>query len=151
MPSQNPLLTDSPPKNTFETLDRVRWADSDPMGIIYYGAYVRLIAVAEDEMFRACGLPFSELRMGRGVWIPRKALTLEFHSPAELDEAVAVQSWFAKIGRTSITMRFDVYRASDRTHRASGALTVVCVERETIRPKPLPEEVKAMLKRFEAA
>ena len=151
MPSQNPALSDSPPDNAFETLDRVRWADSDPMGIIYYGAYVRLIGVAEDEMFRACGLPFSELRIGRGVWIPRKAFTLEFHSPAELDEAVAVQGWFAKIGTSSITMRFEVYRASDRAHRASGALTVVCVERETVRPKPLPDEVKAMLKRFAAA
>ena len=120
------------------------------MGIIYYGAYVRLISVAEDEMFRACGLPFSELRRGRGVWIPRKAFTLEFHSPAELDEAVVVQAWFAKIGRTSITMRFEVYRASDRTHRASAALTVVCVDRETVRPNPLPEEVKEMLKRFAA-
>jgi len=148
VPSQNPALSDSPPENTFETVDRVRWADSDPMGIIYYGAYVRLISVAEDEMFRACGLPFSELRVGRGVWIPRKAFALEFHSPAELDEAVVVQGWFAKIGTSSITMRFEVYRASDRAHRASGVLTVVCVERETVRPKPLPEEVKTMLMRF---
>ncbi len=150
MPSPNPALNDAPPPNAFEVPERVRWADSDPMGIIYYGAYVRLLGVAEDEMFRACGLPFSELRLVRGVWIPRKAFSLEFHSPAEVDEAVLIQAWFAKIGRTSITMRFEVYRTSDRAHRASGALTVVSVERESMRPSPIPDDVKALMQRFVA-
>jgi YbgC/YbaW family acyl-CoA thioester hydrolase len=118
------------------------------MGIVFYGAYVRLIGVAESEMFRACGLPVETLRFGRGVWIPRKALHLEFHSPAELEEEVVIQGWFGRIGTTSITMRFEFYRASDRAHRASGSLTVVSVEREAMRPKPLPLEVKAALERF---
>lgn len=150
MDSATQLYADQPPANAFEVRERVRWNDSDPMGIIFYGAYVRLFGVAEEELFRACSLPFSELRIGRGVWIPRKALHMEFHSPAELDEEVAVQAWFGKLGRTSLTMRFEVYRASDRAHRASGSLTVVCVDKDTIRPKPLPEEVRALLSRFAA-
>ena len=84
------------------------------------------------------------------MWIPRKALHLEFHSAADLEEEVVVQSWFARIGTTAITMRFEFYRASDRMHRASGSLTVVSVDREVMRPKPLPDDVKAMLKPFAA-
>ena len=76
----------------FEVRDRVRWSDCDPFGIIYYGAYVRLFQVAEEELFRTCGLPFAVLRQERGVWIPRKAFHAEFHSPAELDEEVVVQA-----------------------------------------------------------
>jgi YbgC/YbaW family acyl-CoA thioester hydrolase len=146
--SRHPELKGSPPPNAFAVRDRIRWADSDPMGIIFYGAYVRLIGVAESEMFRACGLSIETLRFGRGVWIPRKALHLEFHSAAELEEEVLIQAWFGRIGTTSITMRFEFYRASDRAHRASGSLTVVSVEREAMRPKPLPLEVKAALRRF---
>ena len=94
---------------------------------------------------RACGLPFAELRLNRGVWIPRKAMHMEFHSPAQLDEAVAVTAHFAKIGVSSLTFQFEVYRASDRTHRASGTLTVVNVDKDSMTKRPLPDEVRRML------
>ncbi len=149
--SRHPELASPPPPNAFEVRDRIRWSDSDPMGIIFYGAYVRLIGVAESELFRACGLPVNVLRFERGVWIPRKALHLEFHSAAELEEEVIVQAWFARIGASAITMRFEFYRASDRAHRASGSLTVVSVERESMRPRPLPDAVKASLAPFASA
>jgi len=151
--SRHPELADDPPPNAFEVRDRIRWSDSDPMGIVFYGAYVRLIGVAESEMWRACGLPVDVLRFERGVWIPRKALHLDFHSPAALEEEVIIQSWFGRIGTTAITMRFEFYRASDRTHRASGSLTVVSIEREgdAMRPRPIPEDVKKELARFAAS
>ena len=129
----------------FEVLERVRWNDCDATGIIYYGAYVRLVQVAEEELFRACGLPFAALRREMGVWIPRKAFHLEFHSPAQIDEQVAVQVHFSKIGTTSITMQFEIYRASDRAHRASASLTVVAVEKPEMRPRPIPDDVKEKL------
>lgn len=130
---------------SIEVLDRVRWGDCDVTGIIYYGAYVRIFQVAEEELFRACGLPFHELRQKMGVWIPRKAAQMEFHSPAQLDEEVAVRAHFSRIGRTAITMQFEVYRASDRLHRASGTLTVVSVEKPSMKPKPIPGDVKEKL------
>jgi acyl-CoA thioester hydrolase len=122
------------------------------MAIVFYGAYIRLIGVAESEMFRACGMPVHTMRLERGVWIPRKAIHLEFHSPAALEEEVLIQSWFGRIGSSAITMRFEFYRAEDQLHRASAALTVVSVERDgdTMKPKPIPEEVKALLARFAA-
>jgi acyl-CoA thioester hydrolase len=129
----------------FEVLERVRWGDCDASGIIYYGAYVRLFQVAEEELFRACGLPFEALRQEMGVWIPRKAFHLEFHSPAQLDEAVVLQAYFSRIGTTAITMKFEVYRASDRAHRASGSLTVVSVNKPEMKPRPIPDDVKAKL------
>jgi YbgC/YbaW family acyl-CoA thioester hydrolase len=146
--SRHPELAGGPPAHAFEVRDRIRWADSDPMGIVFYGAYLRLIGVAESEMFRACDMPVHTMRLERGVWIPRKALHLEFHSAAELEEEVLIRSWFGRIGTTAITMRFEFYRASDQAHRASGSLTVVSVERESMTPRPIPEAVKALLVRF---
>jgi YbgC/YbaW family acyl-CoA thioester hydrolase len=129
----------------FEVLERVRWSDCDPFGIIYYGAYVRLFQVAEEEMFRAAGLPYETLRGEKAVWIPRKAFSAEFHSPAQIDEQVAVQVHFSRIGNTAMTMQFEVYRASDRVHRASGSLTVVSVDKPTMKPQPIPDDVRAKL------
>ncbi len=129
----------------FEVLDRVRWNDCDPFGIIYYGAYIRLFQVAEEELFRECQLPYTALREERGVWIPRKAISMEFHSPAQLDEQVAVQVHISRMGNSAMTMQFEVYRASDRVHRASGTLTVVAVDKPTMKPKPIPDDVRKML------
>ena len=55
--SRHPELADRPPPNAFEVRDRIRWADSDPMGIIFYGAYLRLIGVAEARCFAPAGCP----------------------------------------------------------------------------------------------
>ena len=129
----------------FEVMERVRWSDCDPFGIIYYGAYVRLFQVAEEEMFRAAGLPYETLRGQKAVWIPRKAFSAEFHSPAQIDEQVVVEVHFSRIGKTAMTMQFEVYRAIDRVHRASGSLTVVCVDKPSMKPQPIPDEVRAKL------
>ena len=61
-----------------------------------------------------------------------------------------IQSWYGRIGNTALTMRFEFYRAEDRMHRASGALTVVSVDKDSMKPRRIPEEVKAMYARFAA-
>lgn len=132
----------------FRITDRVRWSDCDPLGIIHYSTYLRLFEVAEHEMFRACGLPYETLRKTGGVWLPRKALQLEFHSPAHMDEAVEIEAWFSRVGETSLTMRFEVYREDDRAHRASGTLTVVCVHKDTMAKYPLPAEVREKIAEY---
>lgn len=126
----------------FVVHDRVRWSDCDPLGIIHYSTYLRFFEVAEFEMFRACELPFEVLRKAGGVWLPRKSITCEFHSPAQMDEAVVIESWFPKVGTTSLTMQFEVYRESDHTHRATGVLTAVCVHKDTMAKYPIPADVR---------
>ncbi|MDQ8154162.1 MAG: thioesterase family protein [Gemmatimonadota bacterium] len=132
----------------FRVLDRVRWSDCDPLGIIHYSTYLRLFEIAEHEMFRACGLPYETLRKAGGVWLPRKALRAEFHSPAQMDEPLEIETWFSRVGDTSLTMRFEVYREGDRAHRASGSLAVVCVHKDTMAKFPIPAEVREKIAEF---
>src|SRR5690606_6339550 len=101
----------------FRIQQRVRWSECGPLGIIWYGSYLKYFEAAEHEMMRAANLPFETLRLDRGVQIPRKAFQVEFHSPAQMDELLDVECGIAKIGNTSLTLRFEVYRASDRAHR----------------------------------
>jgi len=129
----------------FRIQERVRWSDCDPLGIIYYGAYIRFFEAAEHEMFRAAGLPYEVLRVQRHVQLPRKAFAVEFHSPAQMDELLDIEVGVVRVGTTSLSLRFEVYRALDRTHRATASLTVVCVEKESITKRPLPDFVKDAL------
>ena len=134
----------------FAVAERVRWSDCDPLGIIFYGSFVRMFEAAEHEMFRAAGLPYEVMRVQRHVQLPRKAFAVEFHSPAQMDELLEIQVGIAKIGTTSLTFRFEVYRSGDgeALHRASATLTVVCVDKESITKRPLPDFVKDALAPF---
>lgn len=126
----------------FSVQQRVRWSDCDPLGIIWYGSYLKYFEVAEHEMMRAAGYPYEKLRIERKVQLPRKAFQVEFHSPAQMDELLDIEVGFVRVGGSSLTMRFEAYRASDRVHRATATLTVVCVDKATITKQPLPEWLK---------
>ena len=141
-------MTIAGPTLPFAVQERVRWSDCDPLGIIYYGTYVRFFEAAEHEMFRQAGLPYEVMRVQRQVQLPRKAFQVEFHSPAEMDELMEIRVGVARFGETSLTMRFEAYRACDLVHRASATLTVVCVEKETITKRPLPDFVKDALRPY---
>lgn len=137
-----------PPALPFAVQQRVRWSDCDPLGIIWYGAYLRYFEAAEHEMMRAAALPFETLRLERGVQIPRKAFQVEFHAPAQMDELLDIEVGIAKIGQTSLTMRFEVYGAADRSHKASATLTVVSVVKETMAKRPIPDWMREALRPF---
>lgn len=141
-------MTQSQPPFPFAVQERVRWSDCDPLGIIYYGAYVRFVEAAEHELFRQAGLPYERLRVERAVQLPRKHFAVEFHSPAEMDELLEIRVGIARVGETSLTMRFEVHRARDLVHRASATLTVVCVDKATLVKRPLPDFVKEALRPY---
>ncbi|MCC7003304.1 MAG: acyl-CoA thioesterase [Gemmatimonadaceae bacterium] len=141
-------MTIAGPPLPFAVQERVRWSDCDPLGIIYYGTYVRFFEAAEHEMFRAAGLPYEVMRVQRQVQLPRKAFQVEFHSPAEMDELMEIRVGVARFGETSLTLCFEAFRARDLVHRASATLTVVCVEKETITKRPLPDFVKDALRPY---
>ena len=130
------------PKEPFVIQERVRWGDVDLAGIVRYDAYTRFFELAEGEMFRAAGLPIGNLVERLDVWLPRKVLHLEFHTPAVLDELLSVVAYFARIGTTSLTMNFDVMDDRCETVRASGHEVLVCVGDRAMAPKPLPEAVR---------
>jgi YbgC/YbaW family acyl-CoA thioester hydrolase len=127
--------------------DYVRWSDCDPAGIIRYDAYLRFYEVAEAELFRAVGLPLGEVAVRSDVWLVRKVMHAEFHSPARLDERLEVETYVSRIGRSALTLNFDTYAAAaDHTLRATGYLVLVAVDKRTYQKRSLPGEVVEALK-----
>ncbi len=115
-------------KTPFVISEYVRWGDIDLAGIICYGAYLRFYELAETEIFRAAGLPFREMFERFDMWLPRKVMHTEFHSPAVLDEHLKVVTYFSRIGRTSLTINFDVMSADRATLHAAAYQVLVCVK-----------------------
>ena len=123
--------------------DRVRWSDVDPLGIIRYDTYVRLLEIGETELFRAAGLPYGFLGEQLGVWLPRRRLAFEYHAPARLDDVIETRTYVTRVGTTSLTLGFDFVDGESGAPRASAELVVVCVERDSLAKFPLPDAVRA--------
>lgn len=123
----------------------VRWSDVDFAGIIFYGAYVRFFEIAETELFRAAGLPYSEVFDRFNIWLPRAHFSCDFKYPARLDDELRVAAYFTRFGNSSIRINFDVLHRGSERLAAVGSEVLVCTGRDTMRPRPLPAELRKHL------
>ena len=126
----------------------VRWSDVDYAGIIFYGAYVRFFEIAETELFRAAGVPYAEVFDRFDIWLPRAHLACDFQYPARLDDCLRVAAYFTRFGSSSIRINFDVLHVKARQLAAAGREVLVCVDRKSMRPRPLPVELRQLLEPF---
>jgi len=126
----------------------VRWSDVDKAGIIFYGAYVRFFEIAETELFRTAGLPYGEVFEHFDIWLPRVHLECDFRYPPRLDDHLRVAAYFTRFGNSSITINFDVLHLEADKLAAVGHEVLVCTSRSTLKAKPLPEELRALLEPY---
>jgi len=130
---------------TFEVRDRVRWSDVDIAGIIYFGAYVRFIELAETELFRELGFPYARMFEQLDVWLPRVHLDFDFHRPARMDDELVVRTRVGRVGTSSITLRIAVHDAATDALNASCTLIVATVGRKEMKSRPIPDELRSAL------
>lgn len=127
--------------------DRVRWADVDLVGIARFSAFTRFVELAEQELMRAAGMPYTEVFDAPDVLMPRRALTFEYFAPVRLDEMLTLVTYVARMGETSLTLNVDM-RAASGAMVATAAMTIVCVTAADFRKRPLPEEMRGRLAPF---
>ena len=126
----------------------VRWEDIDAAGIINYQAYLRFFALAEAELLRSAGLNYRYLFESLGIWLPRVRVECSFFRPVKLDELLAVEAYFSRIGRTSVHLDFEVRRKSEPDLVASGRYVLVCVRQKDFGKVPVPDEIRERLAPF---
>jgi YbgC/YbaW family acyl-CoA thioester hydrolase len=134
-----------PPPGPFIIEEYVRWSDVDFAGIIFYGSYVRFFEIAETELFRHCGLAYAEMFDRFDLYLPRKVVHSEFYWPARLDNRLRVAAYVGRVGGKSMTLNFDVLRDNSSSLGAAGWMVLVCVDRKSLKPRPLPAGLIAAL------
>jgi YbgC/YbaW family acyl-CoA thioester hydrolase len=126
----------------FTINERVRWIDCDPAQIIYYGAYIRFFEIAETEMYRSIGLPYSVAFEEIDCFPIRAAYHCEYRHPPKLDDLMEIAIWVSHWGRTSFTISFRFTLAGTDLLLADGYCRLVTVDRVAKRPVPIPERIR---------
>jgi len=129
-----------------EVRERVRWADVDSAGIIYFGAYTRFADIAESEFFRSIGFPYRVLAE-LGIVLPRVHVEFDFFKPAMLDDELLLKTRVGGVGVHSIRLHVDVTRATDDALLAEATIVSACVDRAR-KSVPLPESLATALRAF---
>ena len=127
---------------------RVRWAEVDMQRIVFNGHYLTYIDTAVADYWRAIGLPYPEgyvERFGSDMFL-RKA-TVEYLGSAHYDDALEVLCRTAKLGRTSMTFLFEIWRGGDLLIGAE--LVYVNADPRSRKAVPLPEELRRCVLGFE--
>ncbi|SAL67412.1 4-hydroxybenzoyl-CoA thioesterase [Caballeronia arvi] len=130
---------------TFEWPIRVYYEDTDAGGIVFYANYLKFFERARTEWLRACGIDQQRVADSNGIVFVVRRTSVEYSSPARLDDVIRVVSRIGRLGRASVDFHQEAWR--DGVLLASGDIRVASVDRASIRPAAIPDAVLDGLKR----
>jgi acyl-CoA thioester hydrolase len=131
----------------FATDVRVRLSETDAFGVAYHGAYFTYFDVARMDYLRTIGA-MDVVRTGRGSNLIVHTAA-DYKAPGRFDEELTVRARIAELGATSFTFEFRVVRKADGGAVAAGRSVHVAVDPQTLRPVPVPEELRRAVRAFE--
>jgi acyl-CoA thioester hydrolase len=128
-----------------ETELRVRYSETDRMGIVYHGAYVAWFEVGRTEFCRAAGFPYRRME-DDGVWILVTRVECVYRRPARYDDRIFVGARMTKLGGRGLAFAYEVWNEG-RERVADGASRHVFADTSG-RPIRAPADVVAALEKF---
>ena len=94
----------------FSTRFRVRWMECDAQGIVFNGAYLGYLEVAQAEYFRNLGIGIYHLPRSGYFDLAVVKTTIEFRAPALVDEIVDARVRVSRFGNTSMDLQMELWR-----------------------------------------
>jgi acyl-CoA thioester hydrolase len=115
---------------------RVRYGETDKMGVVYHGSYPLYYEEARTEMLRSIGLSYVELER-RGVMMPVRELHARYIAPARYDDLLTVHVEIRQMPGARIVFHYRILNQHEALIN-EAELTLVFVNMETSRPCRIP-------------
>lgn len=133
---------------THEHRLRVRYAETDQMGVVYHANYLVYMEEGRTRLMRELGAPYSEVERRGWALVVRRA-TVRYRGSARYDDELVVRTRLEHVGRASVTFGYEVLRDGEEAPLAEGSTELACVglQGSSRRPAPLPAELRALLER----
>ena len=129
-----------------ETQLRVRYAETDQMGYVYYGHYAVYFEVARVEMLRKLGFSYKVLEE-EGIILPVLNYSIKYIRPAYYDDLLKIKTVIRDLPAMRIRFEYETFNEKDELLNIAET-TLVFVNRKTNRPSAPPEDLLAVLKGF---
>src|SRR5215467_557394 len=101
--------------SAIETRLRVRYADTDNMGVVYYANYLVWMEVGRVELCKHCGFNYRDMESDDGIYLAVAESHCRYRSPARFDDEVIVKTWIEQANTRVVTFNYEIRMAdSDR-------------------------------------
>ena len=123
---------------------RVRYADTDQMGYVYYGNYARLYEIGRVEALRSLGFNYKEME-DSGVMMPVYENKSRYIAPALYDELLTIRTTIKTMPAARVVFHYEIFNNADiLVHTGETTLVFVKMEnnRLTLAPKGLLEKLE---------
>ncbi len=123
---------------------RVRYAETDCMGVVYYGNYLTWFEVGRTDLLRQLGQSYREIEENDGIRLPVVEAHCRYHKPARYDDLVDIVTRASRPSRALVQFDYELSRAEDGVLLASGSTLHVAVGRDG-KPCRLPQKLTGLL------
>ena len=126
-----------------ETAIRVRYAETDQMGVAYYANYFIWFEEGRSDYFRTLGYPYRRMEW-EGYFFPVVRAFCRYRSPARYDDLLALETSVEETGHGKVTFRYRLLNAEDDRVLAEGSTTHGCVDGKG-KPTRIPDDIRSLL------
>jgi len=130
----------------FTSERKVRFADCDAAGIVFYPRYFEMLnGVVEDWFAGPLGVSFRELHMERHVSVPTAAVEARFIAPSRLEDDLTFALTVTRLGGASCGLRHRISAGGQLRFEATQTIVYVGA---ALKPEPWPEPLRARIAPF---
>lgn len=120
-----------------ETKFRVRYSETDQMGIVYYGNYPQYYEVGRVEAMRELGMTYKQMEE-KGVFMPIASMNLKYIKPALYDDLLTVRTIIKEVPVSRMHFLYEIYN-EQRQLLNTGETILAFMNKLTKRPCPAPD------------
>ena len=122
-----------------ETTIRVRYAETDQMGIVHHGNHFVWFEVGRVELLRQLGFSYKDMELQDNCCIAVVDARCRYKAPAHYDDEVIVRTQLKNVRESLVHFGYELVRASDGTVLAEGETTHVVIDR-AMKKQVIPEK-----------
>jgi acyl-CoA thioester hydrolase len=124
---------------------RVRYAETDQMGVVYHANYLVWCEIGRTDFIRAAGRSYADLERD-GVTLAVSEAALRFRASARYDDPVQVFTTLTHVGSRGMTFSYRIVQADSGATLVTASTSLVCLNASG-RPSSLPADVRAWLEK----
>ena len=126
----------------FETRLRVRYVETDQMGVVYHSNFLIWFEVGRVEAMRELGFDYKDMEREDGCFIAVVDARCRYKSPAYYDDQILVRTKMRNVRGSLIHFHYEILRAGDGTLLAEGETTHIVTDRKMQR-REMPEKYRS--------
>jgi acyl-CoA thioester hydrolase len=122
-----------------ETRFRVRYAETDQMGVVYYSNYLVWMEIGRVEWCKQQGCSYREMELEDGILLAVAECQCRYLAPARFDDLIVIKTWLDRAHSRMVTFAYEMRLACEDKKLATGCTSHIILDRNFTRTR-LPEK-----------